>query len=102
VKCFRDNWATLGPKGTTFVSGRWLSPPRLDTHLLALEIILSGSRGVGKQPVRVAMNIVGFARGRTEVTILSAARVASSSDLAALAAMTGQVAAILEAKLARS
>src|SRR5205823_14349512 len=73
VKCFHDHWATQGPKGTTFVSGRTLSPPHLATHLVALQVVFSVSRGAGKQRVHVVMDMVVFARGRTEVMLAAAA-----------------------------
>ena len=73
VKCFHDHWATQGPKGTTFGSGRTLSPPHLATHLVALQVVFSVSRGAGKQRVHVVMDMVVFARGRTEVMLAAAA-----------------------------
>jgi hypothetical protein len=99
LKCMHDQWATAGPKGTTFVSGRMLSLPHLGTHLLALQITFAGSFGVGKQPVHAVMDMIVFSRGRTEIMIAAGAPVASSSDIAIIKAVSARVAGILGAKL---
>jgi len=99
LKCFHEQWASLGPKGSTFMSGRRVSPSNLGTNLLALQIKFSMSAGVGKKPVHVVMDMVAFSRRRTEAMIVAGAPVASSSDIAAVDAVSARVARILEAKL---
>jgi len=98
-KCLRDQWAASGPKGATLVSARILSLPRVGTHQLALEVVFSVTPGVGKQPVRVVSDVVGFSRGRTEIMVGASSLVVSPADIAVTKAISARVAGILDAKL---
>jgi hypothetical protein len=99
LQCFREQWSAIGTSGSHFVSAAKLAPTELGTHATGYEVVFSVSAGAGKQPVRVAMDMVGFTRGRTEVMVIASAPVASTDGAAIVKAAATRVASIIDAKL---
>jgi hypothetical protein len=77
VRCFRTH--PIAPTGAKVVSVAPLSISHAEPHWLGVRIVLDGTAS-GRR-FRVAIDAIGFARGRTEVLVIDSGLVFSQTDL---------------------
>jgi hypothetical protein len=95
VRCFRAHPPI--PPGTTLVSVAPLSISHREPHWLAVRIVLDGT--ASGRHFRIAVDAIGFARGRTEIMVLYSGLVLSQADLTVQRLLDQKVHDILAKKL---
>lgn len=96
VRCFQKHPELL--RALTVVSVAPLSISHAEAHWMGLRILVE--KTVSGQRIRMAIDAIGFARGRTELTVLNSGVVKGAVDLNTLRLVDQRLHDVLAAKLA--